>query len=239
MPGYDCVAATVGRYPGAHQRWTYACPSPAPPGDSHQQFRRQDVHRAGADSELLHHRPHRPRQVDAGRPDAGHHRRRRRPRHARPVPGPDGHRARARHHHQGAERAAAVGGQTDEAVRPAPDRHPRPRRLHLRGVARAGGLRGRGAAGRRRPGHRGADAGEPVPGARPRSDDHPGAQQDRPARRRPGPLRRRDRPHHRLRTRRRAAGVRQDRRRCPRTARRGGPADSRRRSATPTRPPGR
>src|SRR6478735_10067363 len=27
------------------------------PGDSHQQFRRQDVHRAGADTELLHHRP--------------------------------------------------------------------------------------------------------------------------------------------------------------------------------------
>src|SRR3984957_9985836 len=39
------------------------------PGDSHQQLRRPDVHRAGADSELLHHRPHRPRQVDAGGPD--------------------------------------------------------------------------------------------------------------------------------------------------------------------------
>jgi GTP-binding protein LepA len=31
--------------------------------------------------------------------------------------------------------------------------------------------------------------------------DHPGAQQDRPARRRPRALRRRDRPHHRLRSR--------------------------------------
>ena len=81
---------------------------------------------------------------------------------------------------------------------PASDRHPRPRRLHLRGVARAGGLRGCGAAGRRRPGHRGADAGQPVPGAGPRPAHHSGAQQDRPARRRPRPLRRRDRPHHRL-----------------------------------------
>ena len=88
-----------------------------------------------------------------------------------------------------------------DRLRAAPDRHPRPRRLHLRGVARAGGLRGRGAAGRRRPGHRGADAGQPVPGAGPRPAHHPGAQQDRPARRRPGPLRRRDRPHHRLRAR--------------------------------------
>ena len=183
---------------------------PTPPGDSHQQLRRQDVHCAGADSELLHHRPHRSRQVDAGRPDAGDHRRRRGPGHAGAVPRPDGHRARARHHHQGAERAAAVGGQWGR-VRPAPDRHARPRRLHLRGVACAGGLRGRRAAGRRRPGHRGADAGQSLPGARPRSHDHPRAQQDRPARRRPGPLRRRDRAHHRLRTRRRAARLGQDR----------------------------
>ena len=112
-------------------------------------------------------------------------------------------------------------------LRPAPDRHPRPRRLHLRGVARAGGLRGRDAAGRRRPGHRGADPGQPLPGTGPRSDDHPGAQQDRPARRRPRAIRRRDRPHHRLRTRRRAAGVGQDRGGRARTARRGGAPDSR------------
>ena len=61
-----------------------------------------------------------------------------------------------------------VEGVGRSGLRAAPDRHPRPRRLHLRGVARAGGLRGRGAAGRRRPGHRGADAGQPVPGAGPR-----------------------------------------------------------------------
>ena len=122
-------------------------------------------------------------------------------------------------------------------LRPAPDRHPRPRRLHLRGVAGAGGVRGRGAAGRRRPGHRGADAGQPLPGAGPRPAHHPGAQQDRPARRRPGPLRRRDRPHHRLRARRRAAGVRQDGRGRRRPARprgpRGAAADRRRRRAGP------
>ena len=39
-------------------------------------------------------------------------------------------------------------------------------------------------AGRRRPGHRGADPREPLPGARERPHDHPGAQQDRPAGRR-------------------------------------------------------
>ncbi len=87
------------------------------------------------DPQLLHHRPHRPRQVDAGRPDAADHRRRRRPRHARPVPRPDGHRARARHHDQVPGRAPAVGRSTAQHLRAEHDRHPRPRRLHLRGVA--------------------------------------------------------------------------------------------------------
>ena len=96
--------------------------------------RRPDVHHAVADPQLLHHRPHRPRQVDAGRPHAAAHRRRRRAHDAGPVPRPHGHRARARHHDQGAERAAAVEGRRHRA-RAAPDRHPRPRRLHLRGVA--------------------------------------------------------------------------------------------------------
>ena len=101
-------------------------------------------------------------------------------------------------------------GSRGHRVRAASHRHPRPRRLHLRGVARAGGLRGRGAAGRRRPRDRGADAGQPVPGTRPRSAHHSGAQQDRPARRRSRPLCRRDRPHHRLRARRCPARIGQD-----------------------------
>ena len=66
-------------------------------------------HAAGGDPQLLHHRPHRPRQVDPRRPHARDHRRRRRPRDARPVPRPHGHRARARHHDQEPSRADAVG----------------------------------------------------------------------------------------------------------------------------------
>ena len=92
--------------------------------------------------------------------------------------------------------------------RAAPDRHPRPRRLHLRGHPRAGGVRGRDPAGRRRAGHRGADAGQPVPGAGERPHDHPGAEQDRPAGRRPGQVRRGDRAHHRLRARATCCGCR-------------------------------
>ena len=86
----------------------------------------------------LDHRPHRPRQVDAGRPHPRAQRRRRRPGHARAVPRLDGPRAGAGHHHQGPERAARL-----EGPRPQPDRHARPRRLRLRGVPLAGRLRGR------------------------------------------------------------------------------------------------
>ena len=45
------------------------------------------------------------------------------------------------------------------------------------------GVRGRRPARRRRPGHRGADAGQPLPRPRRRPPHHPGAQQDRPAER--------------------------------------------------------
>ena len=65
----------------------------------------------------------------------------------------------------------------------------------------AGRLRGRGPAGRRRPGHRGADPGQPLPRARERPARHPGAQQDRPAGRPAGQVRRGARAHHRLRRR--------------------------------------
>ena len=58
--------------------------------------------------------------------------------------------------------------------------------------------------GRRRPGHRGPDAGQLLPGPRERPRDRGRAQQDRPAGRRPRPLRGRDR-----------AGARHPRRRDP------------------------
>src|SRR5262249_12980490 len=75
-----------------------------------------------------HHRPYRPREVDARRPAPRADGRRRPARHARAVPRHDGPRARARHHDQGPERAARV-----ERLRRQPDRHARPRRLRLRG----------------------------------------------------------------------------------------------------------
>ena len=143
---------------------------------------------------------------------------------ARAVPRPHGHRARARHHHQVPGRPDAVDGpqrrRDRHDVRPQHDRHPGPRRLHLRGLPLARGVRGRGAARRRRPGHRGADAGQPLPRARRGPARHPGAQQDRPARRRAGEVRRRARRHHRLRPLRGAAGLGQDRRGRGRAARR-------------------
>ena len=55
-------------------------------------------------------------------------------------------------------------------VRAEPDRHARPRRLLLRGLPQPRGVRGRGPAGGRRAGDRGADAGELPPGARRRPD---------------------------------------------------------------------
>ena len=169
-------------------------------------------YRSGRDQELLHHRPHRSRQVDAGGPDAAAHRGGGGAPDARAVPGPDGHRARARHHDQVPGRPAAL-GKRRPGVRAQPHRHPGPRRLQLRGLPQPGRLRGRGAAGRRGPGHRGADAGQPVPGPGRRPEDHPGAEQDRPAGRAARPVRGRTRRDHRLRSRRGAAGERQDRRR--------------------------
>ncbi len=155
--------------------------------------------------------------------------RRRRPVDAGAVPGPDGHRAGARHHHQGAERPVALGrhrrGRDDDGLRAAPDRHPGARRLHLRGVALAGGVRGGRPAGGCRAGHRGADPGEPLPGAGERPARHPGAEQDRPAGGAARAVRGRDRPHPGRFARRRAAGVRQDRRRRAGAARPGGRRD--------------
>ena len=181
-------------------------------------------HAAGGDPQLLHHRPHRPRQVDPGRPDAADHRGRRRPLDARAVPRPDGHRARARHHHQEPGRADAVGPRR-RTPRAQHDRHPGARRLHLRGQPQPRRLRGRGAARRRGAGHRGADAGEPLPRDGERAHDHPGAQQDRPAGSAAREVRGGARQADRLRARRLLPRVRQDRRRGRAAARRDRPAD--------------
>ena len=118
--------------------------------------------------QLLHHRPHRPRQVDAGRPDAAAHRGgRRRGRCARSTS--TGWTSSASAASRSRRRTSGCRGVgPDGRLRARHDRHPGPRRLHLRGLPVAGRLRGRGAAGRRRAGHRGADAGQPLPGARER-----------------------------------------------------------------------
>ena len=120
------------------------------------------------------------------------------------------------------------------ALRAQHDRHPRARRLHLRGQPQPRRLRGRGAARRRGAGHRGADAGEPLPRDGERPHDHPGAQQDRPAGGAAREVRRGARQAHRLRARRLLAGLRQDRRRRRAAARRDRPADPAARRATPT-----
>ena len=67
-----------------------------------------DADPAVSHPQLLDHRPHRPRQIDAGRPHPRGHRRAHRARDARAVPRQDGHRARARDHHQGADRPPHV-----------------------------------------------------------------------------------------------------------------------------------
>ena len=110
-----------------------------------------------AHPQLLDHRPHRPRQVDAGRPHPRAHAHRRRAADARAGARLHGPRARARDHDQGAGRPRALHGPRRRDLPAAPHRHARPRRLHLRGLAVARGLRGRAPGRRRVAGRRGAD----------------------------------------------------------------------------------
>ena len=143
-------------------------------------LKRLSAHGPTAHPQLLDHRAHRPRQVDARRSHPPAHRHGVGARDARPAARLDGARARARDHDQGAGRPGAL-----EGPRAEPDRHARPRRLHVRGVAVAAGVRGRAARRRLCAGDRGADARERLPRDRERPRDRPGREQDRPAAGRP------------------------------------------------------
>ena len=178
------------------------------------------AHGPSTHPQLLDHRPHRPWEVDAGRPHPAAHRHGRRPRHEGAAARLDGARARARDHDQGAGRARALEGAPAE-----PDRHARPRRLHVRGLALAAGVRGRAARRRRRAGDRGADARERVPRDREQPRDRPGREQDRPAAGRSRRRGRRGRRPDRRRPGRRPPHLGQDRRRRRGRARRDRRAD--------------
>ena len=135
----------------------------------------------GSHPQLLHHRAHRPRQIDAGGPP---HRAYRWPIVAgdgRPGAGFHGPRARARHHDQGPDRGPALHRARRPRVRAEPHRYARPRGFLLRGVALALGVRGRAAGRRCFPGSRGADGGQLLHRDRARRGSRPGAEQDRPA----------------------------------------------------------
>ena len=169
-------------------------------------------HGPGPHPQLLDHRPHRPRQVDARRSHPRADADRRRTRDARAAARLDGPRARARDHDQGAGGARVLHGQRRRDLPAAPDRHARARRLHLRGLALARRLRGRAARRRRRAGGGGADGREHLPGGRigPRADSVP--EQDRPARRRARARGRRSERSDRRADRGDPADQRQDRR---------------------------
>ena len=94
----------------------------------------------------------------------------------------DGPRARARHHHQGADRSAQLRRRATAAIYQLNlIDTPGPRRLRLRGLALARRVRGRAAGRRRLAGRRGADGRQLLYGDRAGRDGGAGAQQDRPA----------------------------------------------------------
>ncbi len=134
-----------------------------------------------AHPQLFHHRAHRPRQVHAGRPVHPALRRALGSRDERAGARLHGSRARARHHHQGPDRGAALHRARRQDLQPEPDRYARPRRFLLRGVALARRMRGRVARGRRLAGRRGADGCELLYRHRARRRSGAGPQQDRSA----------------------------------------------------------
>ena len=139
-------------------------------------------HGPAAHPQLLDHRPHRPREVDARRPHPRADPHRRPAGDAGAAAGLDGPRARAGDHDQGPGGARVLHRPGRPDLPAAPDRHARARGLHLRGLPFAGRVRG-GAAGRGRlPGGGGADRGQHLPGGGvgPRADPVP--EQDRPPR---------------------------------------------------------
>ena len=185
-------------------------------------------------SAIFHHQPCRPRQVDPVRPHPGADRGGRSPAHARAVPGLDGHRAGAGHHHQGPERPRGL-----EGPHPPPHRHPRTRRLRLRGQPVPGRMRGCRPTGRRLPGDPGPDAGQLLPGHGAQLGDRGGTQQDRPPGGRPRAVRGRDRAGTRSGCLPDPSHLGQDRRgrpRAPRRHRGAHPPAVRRRGRTPASP---
>ncbi len=124
----------------------------------------------------------------------------------------DGPGARARHHHQGADRGAAVPGARRRAVPAQPDRYAGTCRLLLRGEPLARGLRRRAAGGGCLAGRGGADGRQLLHRHRAGRRGDPGAQQDRPALRGPGERDPGDRGRDRHPGAGRAACQRQDRR---------------------------
>ena len=136
--------------------------------------------------QFRHRRAYRPRQIDARRPADPDDRRAGIARDEGAGARFHGHRARARHHHQGADRPPRLPRAERRGLRAQPHRHARPCRLRLRGEPLARRLRGLAARRRREPGRGGADARQRLPGDRQRPRDRAGPQQDRPARRRAG-----------------------------------------------------
>ena len=171
--------------------------------------RSNDPH--GSHQKLLDHCPHRPRQEHAGRPDHPALRRPVGPRDGRPGARFDGHRTRARHHDQGADRGARIHGQGRQGLQPQPDRHAGARRLLVRSQPLVVGVRRRVAGGRREPGRRGADGGQLLHRARAGRRGGAGPEQDGPAQRGSGERQEGDRGRHRHRRHRRDPVLRQDR----------------------------